>query len=169
MSLRPIAPRRRPLDGPRLRVPASKSIANRELVLSALADGVSHLDLGPLDPGDDVRAMREALGALGYEVRDEGDGRLRIVGGEARLPVGPAALEAHEGGTVARFGIALAAAGAHATVVDGSERMRERPIAPLLRALRELGAAVEGDRLPVTVRGPLAGGTVTVPGNESSQ
>ncbi len=152
-----------------MRVPASKSVANRELVLSALADGVSQLDFGPLDPGDDVRAMREALGALGYDVRDGGDGRLRIAGGETRPTAGPAVLEAHEGGTVARFGIALAAVGARAIVVDGSARMRERPLAPLLRALRELGATVEGDRLPVTVRGPLAGGSVTVPGNESSQ
>lgn len=152
-----------------MRVPASKSVANRELVLSALADGESQLDLGPLDPGDDVRAMREALGALGYDVRDGGDGRLRIAGGEPRPPAGPGVLEAHEGGTVARFGIALAAVGARTTVVDGSARMRERPIGPLLRALRELGATVEGDRLPVTVRGPLAGGSVTVPGNESSQ
>lgn len=168
MSFRPIAPRCRPLEGLRARVPASKSIANRELVLSALADGVSRLDLGPLDPGDDVRAMRAGLAALGYEIRDEGGGRLRVTGG-SRAEAGRRTLDARDGGTVARFGMALAAVAGGETVVDGSARMRERPIAPLLQALREAGATVDGDRLPVTVRGPLAGGSVTVPGNESSQ
>jgi len=65
---RPIIPFRHPLRDVRVRVPASKSIANRELVLSAIADGRSRLDLGRLDPGDDVRAMRQALASLGYQV-----------------------------------------------------------------------------------------------------
>src|SRR5881396_1943884 len=60
-DLRPITPIRRPLVDKRARVPASKSVANREIVLSAIANGRSRLDRGPLDPGDDVQAMTDAL------------------------------------------------------------------------------------------------------------
>ncbi|MDP9266274.1 MAG: 3-phosphoshikimate 1-carboxyvinyltransferase, partial [Chloroflexota bacterium] len=65
MAPRVIVPIRHPLVDKVVRVPASKSITNRELVLSALARGRSRLELGPLDPGDDVRAMRAAVAALG--------------------------------------------------------------------------------------------------------
>jgi 3-phosphoshikimate 1-carboxyvinyltransferase len=47
--------------------------------------------------------------------------------------------------------------------------LRERPIAPLLDALRRLGATVTGDRLPVTIVGPIRGGELEIAGNESSQ
>ncbi len=150
-----------------MRVPASKSIANRELLLSALADGRSEVDLGELDPGDDVRAMREALSALGYPVRARSTGVFRIAGGGAHSR--DATVDAHDAGTVARFVTALAATRPGRTTIDGSERMRQRPIGALARALRSLGAQVDGDRFPLTVTGPLRGGSVEVPGHESSQ
>jgi len=71
-DVRPITPIRRPLVDKRARVPASKSVANREIVLSAIAAGRSRLDLGPLDPGDDVRAMTDAVIALDYRVDRDG-------------------------------------------------------------------------------------------------
>ncbi len=161
-------PIRHPLADKVARVPASKSITNRELVLSALARGVSRLEVGPLDPGDDVRAMRSAVAALGYAV--EAGGRERIVvSGSERAPGVDAVLDAAEAGTVARFGLALAALGAGTVRVDGSPRLRERPLAGLVRALRALGASVDRDSLPLSIRGPLAGGAVTVAVNESSQ
>src|SRR5260221_169571 len=76
----PIVPIRRALAGAPVEVPPSKSVSNRELILSALASGVSHLDFGRYDPGDDVRAMRDSLEALGYAILDEGAGRLRVIG-----------------------------------------------------------------------------------------
>ena len=149
-----------------MRVPASKSVANRELVLAALADGASEVVLGQLDPGDDVHGMRAALIALGYEVDARADGTFRVTGrrgaGSLRVDVGAA-------GTVARFVTALAATRSDAITIDGAPRMRERPMGALARALRELGAEVDGERLPLTVRGPLRGGSVEVPGHESSQ
>lgn len=164
MAPRPIAPLRPPLDAKGVRVPASKSIANRELVLSAIAKGRSHVVVGPLDPGDDVHAMAAAIAALGHEVRWEGD-RIDVTPGEH----GPATIDAREAGTVARFGLALAALGDASVAVDGSARLRERPLAPLVAALRHLGATVDRDTLPLTIRGPLRGGSVSVPGGESSQ
>ncbi|HEX9268137.1 MAG TPA: 3-phosphoshikimate 1-carboxyvinyltransferase, partial [Candidatus Limnocylindria bacterium] len=167
-DLRPITPIRRPLVDKRARVPASKSVANREIVMSAIADGRSRLQLGPLDPGDDVRAMTEALIALDYRVERD-DGELVIQG----TGVGPhragGAVDARDAGTVARFGAALAALGSGYVTITGSSRLRERPIAPLLDALRRLGATITGDRLPVTIVGPIRGGQIVIAGNESSQ
>src|SRR5256885_16450733 len=110
MALRLVKPIRYPLEGAHVSVPASRSIANRELLLSALADGVSVLELGPHDPGDDVRAMRGALEALGYELREDGVGRVRVKG--SPTPPRPGGVvNALLSGTVARFVTALAALG----------------------------------------------------------
>ncbi|MBI3522804.1 MAG: 3-phosphoshikimate 1-carboxyvinyltransferase [Chloroflexi bacterium] len=150
-------------------MPASKSVANRELVLSAIAGGRSRLELGPLDPGDDVRAMRQAISALGYGVEWDQLGHVTVSGQGSGAPTASATVNAGEAGTVARFVTALAALGSGRVTIDGSPRLRERPIAPLLAALRSLGATVDADALPVTVSGPLRGGAVDVPGGQSSQ
>jgi len=168
MTPRPIFAFRHPLRDVRVRVPASKSIANRELVLSALADGRSRLDMGRLDPGDDVRAMRQALASLGYQVEWDQTFQITVQGAET-IPHATGPVNAAEAGTVARFALALAAVADGETRFDGSERMRERPIAPLVRALQDLGATADNETLPLTIRGPLHGGYAAVPGNQSSQ
>ncbi|MDQ6857635.1 MAG: 3-phosphoshikimate 1-carboxyvinyltransferase, partial [Chloroflexota bacterium] len=104
---RPIIPFRHPLRDVRVRVPASKSIANRELVLSAIADGRSRLDMGRLDPGDDVRAMRQALAALGYQLEWDQTFQVTVQGAET-IPHATGPVHAGEAGTVARFALALA-------------------------------------------------------------
>src|SRR5438876_3390050 len=68
MTPRPIFAFRHPLRDVRVRVPASKSVANRALVLSAIAAGRSRLDMGRPDPGPDVRAMRPAPACPGYQL-----------------------------------------------------------------------------------------------------
>src|SRR5437868_8613790 len=168
MTPRPIVPFRHPLREVRVRVPASKSIANRELVLSAIAEGRSRLDLGRLDPGDDVRAMRQALASLGYRLEWDQTFAVTIHGAET-IPHATGTVHAAESGTVARFTLALAALADGETTFDASERMRDRPIAPLVNALRELGATVDRDTLPLTVTGPIRGGHVAVSGSQSSQ
>lgn len=149
-----------------MRVPASKSVANRELILSALATGRSTVDVGPVDPGDDVHTMADAVAALGNEVRWQ-DGRIQVT--PVDVPYEHAAIDAREAGTVARFATALAAVTGREVALDGSPRMRERPMAALVAALRSLGATIDTETLPLKVKGPLAGGDVTVPGYESSQ
>lgn len=148
-------------------MPASKSIANREIVLSAIASGRSRLEFGPIDPGDDVHRMVEAVFALGYRV-DRGWGEVAIHGTGGGQRSG-GAIDAGDAGTVARFGAALGALGSGFVTIVGSTRLSERPIAPLLDALRRLGASVSGNRLPVTISGPIQGGEVEIAGNESSQ
>lgn len=167
-DIHPIAPVRHALVDKRVRVPASKSVANRELVLSAIAHGRSRLALGPLDPGADVRAMATALAAMGYAVKWDG-ATIAVTGAGDAQPVADAVVDAQEAGTVARFGAAVAALGARAVHLDGAPRLRARPMATLVTALRKLGASIDAEALPLTVRGPLAGGDVDVPGHESSQ
>ncbi|HKW78617.1 MAG TPA: 3-phosphoshikimate 1-carboxyvinyltransferase, partial [Candidatus Limnocylindria bacterium] len=137
MAPRPIAPIRRALIGARARVPASKSVTNRELVLSAIASGRSRLDVGALDPGDDVATIAAAIAALGHEVRWRGPS-IEVVPRSA--PSDRATIDAREAGTVARFATALAALSSGETRIDGSARMRERPMSALIGTLRELGA-----------------------------
>ena len=149
-----------------MRVPASKSITNRELLLSAEATGRSRLELGPLDPGDDVHAMYDALAALGHEVHWTGD-RIEVTPRDIHEP--HVAVDARDAGTVARFVAALAALYDVDVRIDGSPRMRGRPITSLVEALRSLGATIQGDRLPLVIRGPLRGGEIGINGYESSQ
>lgn len=169
MTPRPIVPFRHPIREVGVRVPASKSVTNRELVLSAIADGRSRLDLGPLDPGDDVRAMRQALASLGYRVEWDQTFSVTVHGAAGPLPHATAPVNAAEAGTVGRFALALAALADGETRFDGSDRLRGRPLAPLLAALRQLGATIDSDAMPLVVRGPLRGGHASVPGTQSSQ
>ncbi len=153
----------------RLRPPGSKSASNRHLVLAAGAEGTSVLT--GLGPGDDVARMVAAVAALGATVHRDGD--VATVTGLGGPPRGDATLAAGASGTTMRFVTALAATGDGWVTIDGTARMRERPIGPLVAALRSLGAEV--DELggpgypPLAVRGPLAGGEVVVDASVSSQ
>lgn len=112
--------------------------------------------------------MTDAVIALDYRV-ERGGGELIIHGPGAGPHRARGAIDARDAGTVARFGAALAALGSGSVTITGSPRLRERPIAPLLDALRRLGATLTGDRLPVTIVGPIRGGEIEIAGNESSQ
>ena len=156
---------------PPLRAPASKSATHRALVLAALASGRSHVR-GPLR-AEDTEATRRGLGALGVAVERSEDGWL-VQGTGGRLE-GGALLDAAASGTTLRFLTALAALGVRPSTVGGVPRLAERPIDPLLEALRALGG--HAVRLPagpgepfLEVGGrPLGGGEVTVDASASSQ
>ena len=161
-----------PLHGT-IRPPGSKSITNRALVCAALADGESLLT-GALD-SDDTRVMIESLGRLGIEVEDDpAAAAVRVVGCGGRVPATQADLDAANSGTTLRFLTAVLALGHGVFRLDGTPRMRQRPVEDLLRALRELGgdAACQspGGCPPVIIRGRgLRGGVATVAGDISSQ
>jgi 3-phosphoshikimate 1-carboxyvinyltransferase len=168
----PIRPRGR-LDV-RVRPPGSRSLTNRALAAAALAAGESRL-VGATE-SDDAAAMREGLRALGVPVRVE-SGAWLVSGCSGRLPArGAVAVDVRASGTTARFLTALAALaepGSEVTL-DGTARMRERPIGELVEALRALGADARalgpGGCPPVRVAGGgLAGGRVSVDARRSSQ
>jgi 3-phosphoshikimate 1-carboxyvinyltransferase len=150
-----------------VRLPGSKSVTNRALVLGALATGVTTLR----DPlrARDTELMANALTALGSPVSLGAD--WTIQGAPPGTPVAVPAIDLGNAGTVARFVPAVAALRTGDVVLDGDPRMRERPVGPLLTALRALGAEVGGEAFPVTIRGrgSLRGGTVTLDASSSSQ
>ncbi|TYB46788.1 3-phosphoshikimate 1-carboxyvinyltransferase [Actinomadura chibensis] len=149
-------------------IPGSKSMTNRALILAALAAEPSRI-VRPLRSRDTV-LMADALRALGTGVTDDG-ADWRVVPGELR---GPARIDAGLAGTVMRFVPPVAALASGEVAVDGDPRARERPMGPIITALRTLGAAVDdGGRgaLPFTVRGTGAvnGGEVVIDASGSSQ
>ncbi len=165
-----------PAPGPvtgTVRPPGSRSLTNRALAVAALAEGTSRItDVGF---SDDVAAMTEALRALGLVVEaDEANRRLTVTGVGGSVPPGPADLDTGDSGTATRFMTALVATGRGRYRIDGSPRMRERPIQDLLDALGALGVRAASDLPtgcpPVTVDTTgLAGGALEVAGAVSSQ
>jgi 3-phosphoshikimate 1-carboxyvinyltransferase len=155
-----------------LRPPGSKSITNRALICAALAPGRSTLT-GMLF-ADDTRAMLGAVAALGATVTaDEAALTVLVDGIDPLAATGEVRLDARQSGTTGRFVLPAAALRPARGIVDGSQQLRARPFAPLVDALRDLGATVEDlDKpgfLPLAVTGPVAGGKVALPGHISSQ
>ncbi|WPF66652.1 MULTISPECIES: 3-phosphoshikimate 1-carboxyvinyltransferase [unclassified Corynebacterium] len=155
-----------PLDWTQ-RVPGSKSMTNRALVLAALAEGPSTLR-GALRSRD-ADLMCAALRAMGTHIAIEKDDPTTI-----RLT--PAPLHGTEvdcglAGTVMRFLPPVAALAAQPVAFDGDPRARQRPMRPLLDALRTLGVHITGQALPFRVEstGTPEGGTVEVDASGSSQ
>jgi 3-phosphoshikimate 1-carboxyvinyltransferase len=153
-----------------LRLPGSKSITNRALILAALSDSPSVLR-GVLQARDTSLAVG-ALRALGCTI-DSRDTEVRVTpgppaqGSTVRVDVGNA-------GTVMRFLPAVAALTPADVAFDGDPRARERPVGALLTALRDLGVAIDdGGRgaLPFTIHGSgsVPGGPVTLDASGSSQ
>jgi 3-phosphoshikimate 1-carboxyvinyltransferase len=164
-----ITPVSAPLRG-RAAPPGSKSITNRALLLAALASGTSRLT-GALK-SDDTARMAEALAAMGVGI-EQPDATTFVVTGERRLRPPRAPLFLGNAGTATRFLTAASTLANGPVVVDGDAHMRERPIAPLVEALRTLGVQVEAPTgcPPVTVhgRGWVDGGRVEIDATLSSQ
>ncbi|MEU5042137.1 3-phosphoshikimate 1-carboxyvinyltransferase [Streptomyces griseorubiginosus] len=154
-----------------LALPGSKSITARALFLAAAADGVTTL-VRPLR-SDDTEGFAEGLTRLGYRI-----GRTPETWQVDGRPQGPAVTEAdvycRDGATTARFLPTLAAAGHGTYRFDASPQMRRRPLAPLSRALRDLGVDLRHEEAeghhPLTVRAAgVEGGEVTLDAGQSSQ
>ncbi len=155
-------------------VPGSKSITNRALLIAALAEGQSRIE-GAL-VAEDATVMQGALRALGARVRPDADDptQLDVVGVDGRWPSAGARLDLALSGTSLRFLTAAVALGRGHFQLDGSARMRERPIGDLVTALGALGVQVRaaggGLYPPVDVEADgLAGGVTEVAGDRSSQ
>src|SRR5215472_4413867 len=162
----------------RLSVPGSKSMTNRALVLAALADGPGAI-AGPLHARDTL-LMRAALTALGATITDNVPNDAGPAGPARSWQVTPGrpganvSVDVGNAGTVLRFVPPVAALTGVSVAFRGDARAAERPVGPLLAALRELGAVIEdGGRagIPFTVHGTgsLPGGAVTVDASASSQ
>jgi 3-phosphoshikimate 1-carboxyvinyltransferase len=166
-----------PWSGPtlavRVQVPGSKSLTNRALIVAALADGSSTLT-GALD-SDDTRVMVDSLQRLGISVdHDPATCVIQVQGCANKIPRNEADLYVANSGTSLRFLTAMVATGSGTFRLDGTPRMRQRPVADLLQALNGLGADASSDLgtgcPPVTVKASgLDGGYAFVKGDVSSQ
>ncbi|HZZ51526.1 MAG TPA: 3-phosphoshikimate 1-carboxyvinyltransferase [Pseudonocardia sp.] len=155
----------RPVSG-RVAVPGSKSQTNRALVLAALSGGRCVVSGAPASR--DTSLMVGALRSLGVPV--DVDGELIVIG-EHPGPRGPSVVDCGLAGTVMRFVPPLAALADGEVRFDGDPRARERPMGPVLEALRSLGATISGDALPFVLHGTgsMPGGDVELDASGSSQ
>jgi 3-phosphoshikimate 1-carboxyvinyltransferase len=123
-----------------VRLPGSKSISNRMLLLAALAEGTT--ELRDVLDSDDTRVMHAALATLGVGMDHCGPNAWRVRGVGGPFPVKQADLFLGNAGTAVRsLTAALAVSGGHYTV-SGVPRMHERPIGDLVDGLRQIGADV---------------------------
>lgn len=154
-----------------VRPPGSKSLTNRSLICAALASGASEL-AGALD-SEDTRVMAGALQQLGIPLAAEFEsGRIVVEGLGGLIPAGQASLDLRNSGTSIRFLTAFCTLGHGSFVLDGIERMRQRPIGDLANALGQLGADIRTKEgfPPVEVQANgLRGGTARVRCSDSSQ
>jgi 3-phosphoshikimate 1-carboxyvinyltransferase len=163
---------RGPIHGS-IRPPGSKSLTNRALVCAALAQGQSTLS-GALD-SEDTRVMIEALRQLGINLEHDLTAKsIRLTGCNGRPRATTANLFVANSGTTIRFLTALATLGRGRFRLDGTPRMRERPIEDLLEALAQLGATAYAELgngcPPVLIEASgLQGGRATIAGDVSSQ
>ena len=131
--------------GGTVRLPGSKSISNRVLLLAALS--VGHTDIVDLLDSDDTQVMLAALAQLGCRLEPQPDGALRVHGLGGQLAVREAPLFLGNAGTAMRPLTAalalLASVHGGAFELSGIARMHERPIGDLVDALRQLGCPIE--------------------------
>ena len=154
-------------------LPGSKSLSNRVLLLAMLSEGETFIE--NLLDSDDVRRMIDALAKLKISFEEDRPGKkIRIQGKGGRIPVDKAELFLGNAGTAIRPLTAALTLGHGRFVLDGIERMRERPIQDLLDGLNQLGAQVRSINNsgcpPVEIiANGLPGGVTKLSGAISSQ
>jgi len=154
-----------------VRVPGSKSLTNRALLIAALAKGKTRLTNALFS--DDSRYFAHALQTLGFDVQlDEANHEMTVTGLGGDIPAKQAELFIGNAGTAARFLSAFLTLGNGEYILDGDTRMRERPMSDLIEALTQLGAKLETKNNCPPVRviaSGLPGGKTKIAGNISSQ
>jgi 3-phosphoshikimate 1-carboxyvinyltransferase len=149
-------------------LPASKSETNRALILAALASGPSVIT-GGLEARD-TQLMRDALRTLGVRIEESGQ-QWQVTPPKSFIAGGT--IDCGLAGTVMRFVPPVAALADGTVRFDGDQQAYARPMAPLLGALKLLGARADGNgySLPFNLTGnpKLPGGDITVDASASSQ
>lgn len=162
------APNRDAAISKTVRIPGSKSLTNRWLILAAIANGPSRINF-PLKARD-TELMASAIKSLGNSVEVDGDSWVVTPGdfsGSTEIDCGLA-------GTVMRFVPPIATLSTGAIRFDGDPRARVRPMSAVIKALRELGAEIVDDgrgTLPfvINAKGFMPGGRVEIDASASSQ
>lgn len=153
-----------------VRVPGSKSYTNRALAIAALARGTSNLS--NVLVSDDTTFMMRALEKLGLWMSFHND-KLSVSGGDGHFPGYVGEIYVQNAGTAMRFLVSMLTLGQGTYFITGNERMMQRPIGDLVRAVRSMGVNIkarDNEYPPVMIEGgKLPGGNVSMRGNVSSQ
>ncbi|GAA0197493.1 3-phosphoshikimate 1-carboxyvinyltransferase [Kangiella japonica] len=155
------------IQAPTVTVPGSKYLANRYIVIAAIAEGVT--TLRNLPKNDDIEAALEAVSQLGARVSYVDDGVVEIEGVTNFQLNSDITINCRDSGTLSRFITAVASNMTSDVVIDASEQMKQRPMDEVSQSLRELGVSVDSDKLPIRLRGPIQGGVVELDTSRSSQ
>ena len=150
-----------------LELPGSKSIALRQLAMSALTEGTTTLESVPVC--DDTDAMLDCLDRLGLSI-SKNNTKVKCIG--PMNLVDDVTINPRMSGASTRFLIALAALRSGKTLIDGHESLRARTNLPLVNALGNLGCQIDSSdgHLPLTVRGPIQQSqSLSIDGSLSSQ
>lgn len=152
-------------------IPGSKSYTNRALVMAALGIGKSIIK--GYSEGDDSKALIQALEKLGIKIEKSDDG-IMVHGNGGKFSQFKGKIDVGAAGTTMRFLTSLCCLAPGEIILDGSERMRERPIEELVEALKSLGANIEylekGGFPPLKIKGGnIKGGEISMNGSVSSQ
>ena len=151
----------------------SKSYVHRLLIAAALCD--EKVTVVTNIVSDDMRATISALESLGAKIDtipvDDDSFELAVKHPATSVKDGcdDAMINCGESGSTARFILPLAAYVARSATLTGRGRLPERPMGPLCDVLRNAGATIDADNLPITVTGGLRPGEYEIPGNVSSQ
>ncbi|MCZ2123589.1 MAG: 3-phosphoshikimate 1-carboxyvinyltransferase [Anaerolineales bacterium] len=165
-----ITPISHPLNAT-VRVPGSKSLTNRALLIASLANGTTKLTNALFS--DDSKYFAQALQTLGFDVKlNEAKHEMTVVGLGGKIPASKAELFIGNAGTAARFLSAFLTLGNGEYILDGEPRMRERPIGDLVDSLKQLGVDIESKNncppVKISAKG-LQGGKTKIKGDISSQ
>ena len=151
-------------------VPGSKSVTARAMLLSAIAEGVS--TLYGVSLCDDCLTFLNCLKALGINCDLNGD-TLKIEGCGGKLKISEAEIDVGSAGTAARFIPAFLAFQEGKFTVNCSEQMKNRPVSPLVEALKALGAKItfpeKENCFPLVIEGGISSYEVEVDIQKSSQ
>ena len=155
----------------RARAPPSKSYTHRAILAAGYSGGALVYD--PLVSADTKATMR-AVDAFGGDVDCEaGENHLDVTGFDGRPEVPADVIDCANSGTTMRLVTACAALADGISVLTGDSSLRSRPQGPLLDAIDGLGGRAESTRgngqAPLAIKGPISGGTVSIPGDVSSQ
>ncbi|MCM2325396.1 MAG: 3-phosphoshikimate 1-carboxyvinyltransferase [Candidatus Woesearchaeota archaeon] len=148
-------------------VPGSKYIANRAIIIASLCKGTSRIENIP--DNEDIESAIRALTFMGVDIKKE-KGSLIIDGSGGVLS--PATIDVKDSGTLLRFIIGTSALAKGTVKIDGSKRIGERPIIPLLESLKDLGISSDSNEgfTPVNIHGgTFIGGKTRIKGDVSSQ
>ena len=156
-----------------LKLPGSKYLANRYIVLAAISSGTTLLSNVPRN--DDIVAALSAIKALGAGVEWLDQTSVEIQGIESFELAEDVVIDCHDSGTLARFITALTglfySQSGYRITITGSSQMRSRPMQESVASLESLGVTVTSDQgyLPIQVSGPIAGGSSELDASRSSQ